>query len=102
MLNSVDLSTYGLERTKLNVSIGLNASEAEIDPTNPNLRGVHEEEQKDPLDEIIKAFNKRWFAGWEATPEEQRVKFINIAKHVANDPDFEIQVADNKDEHRYQ
>jgi hypothetical protein len=35
---------------------------------------------KDPLDEIIKAFNERWFQGWEATPEEQRVKFIHISK----------------------
>ena len=98
LLNSVDLSTYGLERTKLNVSIGLDASEAEVDPTNPNPRSVHGEEQRDPLDEIIKIFNERWFAGWDATPEEQRVKFINIAQHVANDPDFAVQVVNNQDE----
>jgi type I restriction enzyme, R subunit len=98
LLNSIDLSTYGLERTKLNVSIGLDASEAEIDPTNPNPRSVHDEEQKDPLDEIVKIFNERWFAGWEATPEEQRVKFINIAQHVANNPDFAVQVVNNQDD----
>jgi type I restriction enzyme R subunit len=28
------------------------------------------DELKDPLDEIIKAFNERWFQGWEATLEE--------------------------------
>ena len=98
LLNSVDLSTYGLERTKLNVSIGLDASEAKVDPTNPNPRKVYGEEQKDPLDEIIKVFNERWFVGWDATPEEQRIKFINIAQHIANDPDFAAQVVNNQDE----
>ena len=98
LLNSVDLSTYGLERTKLSISIGLDSTEAEVDPTNPNPRSLHGDEQKDPLDEIIKAFNERWFAGWEATPEEQRVKFINIAQHVANDPNFAVQVVNNQDE----
>src|SRR5690606_24707488 len=32
LLNSVDLSTYGLERVKLSASIGLDASETELDP----------------------------------------------------------------------
>src|SRR5690606_30923697 len=36
LLNSVDLSTYGLERVKLNHSIGLDDSETEVDPQNPN------------------------------------------------------------------
>ena len=98
LLNSVDLSTYGLERTRLSVSIGLDPSEAEVDPANPNPRSVHSDEQKDPLDEIIRVFNDRWFAGWEATPEEQRVKFINIAQHVANDPEYSAQVVHNQDE----
>ncbi len=37
------------------------------------------EEEKDPLDEIIMAFNERWFHGWDATPEDQRVKFVTYA-----------------------
>ncbi len=49
------------------------------------------------LDEIIKAFNERWFQNWNATPEEQRVKFINIARHVMNDPNYESQVVNNPD-----
>ncbi|QLI82652.1 type I restriction endonuclease subunit R [Chitinibacter fontanus] len=98
LLNSIDLSTYGLERSKLDAKIGLDDTEAELDPQNPNLRGVHTEgEQKDPLDVIIKAFNERHFAGWEATPEEQRVKFINIAKHVIGHADYKAQVEDNPD-----
>ena len=39
LLNAVDLSTYGLERTKLNDAIGLNATKTELDAQNPNPRG---------------------------------------------------------------
>lgn len=99
LLNSVDLSTYGLERVKLQHAIPLDDSESELDPQNPNLRGAHTgEELKDPLDEIIRVFNERFFAGWEATPEEQRVKFINIARHVMNNPNYHAHVVDNQDE----
>jgi len=98
LLNSVDLSTYGLERSRLEVKIGLDASETELEPQNPNVRGGHfGDGDKDPLDEIVRAFNERHFAGWEATPEEQRVKFINIAKHVMNHADYKAQVEDNPD-----
>lgn len=98
LLNSVDLSTYGLERVKLNASIGLDASETELDPQNPNPRGAHgTEEEKDPLDLIIKSFNERWFQGWEATPEEQRVKFVNIAQSMRAHPDFRTKYEENTD-----
>lgn len=98
LLNSVDLSTYGLERARLEVKIGLDASETELEPQNPNVRGGHfGDGDKDPLDEIVRAFNERHFAGWEATPEEQRVKFINIAKHVMKHADYKAQVEDNPD-----
>lgn len=98
LLESVDLSTYGLERTKLNHSIGLDDSATELDPQNPNPRGAHGgEEEKDPLDEIIKSFNERWFHGWDATPEDQRVKFITISRHIQAHPDFKTKVAENKD-----
>lgn len=99
LLNSVDLSTYGLERSKLSHTIELDAAGSELDPQNPNPRGVHDAaEQKDPLDEIIRQFNERWFAGWDATLMEQRVKFINIAQHVSQHPDYAAQVANNPDE----
>ena len=98
LLNSVDLSTYGLERSRLEVKIGLDDSETELAPQNPNLRGAHfGEGEKDSLEEIVRAFNERHFAGWDATPEEQRVKFINIAKHVINHADYKAQVEDNQD-----
>lgn len=64
LLNAVDLSTYGLERVKLGTKIELDPSEAELEPQNPNLRGAHaDDEKKDPLDEIIRNFNEKWFKG---------------------------------------
>jgi type I restriction enzyme R subunit len=100
LLNSVDLSSYGLQRVKLNHSIGLNDDETELDPQNPNPRGSFGgEEELDPLDEIIRSFNERWFQGWSATPEEQKIKFINIAESVKNHPDFEAKYQNNPDPH---
>ncbi|MBZ0241770.1 MAG: restriction endonuclease, partial [Bacteroidales bacterium] len=98
LLESVDLSTYGLERTKVNHTIGLDDTGTELDPQNPNPRGANSgEKEKDPLDEIIKAFNERWFHGWDATPEDQRVKFISLSKHIQAHPDYKSKVADNMD-----
>jgi type I restriction enzyme R subunit len=98
LLESVDLSTYGLERSKLNHTIGLDDTETELGPQNPNPRGAHgTEEEKDPLDEIIKTFNERWFQGWDATPEDQRVKFVTLSRHIKAHPDYQQKVADNKD-----
>ncbi len=98
LLNSVDLSTYGLERVKLNASIGLDASETELDPQNPNPRGAHGgDTQEDPLDLIIRTFNERWFQGWEATPEEQRVKLLSMAKGIQAHPDYKEKYENNPD-----
>lgn len=98
LLNSVDLSTYGLERSKLNAAIGLDATETELDPQNARLRGYFPGGgDKDPLEAIIQAFNERHFAGWQATPEEQRVKFINIARHVVGHADYKAQIENNPD-----
>ena len=94
----VDLSTYGLERVKLNMQISLDDSETELDPQNPNVRGAHGEEEKDELESIINGFNERWFQGWEATPEDQRVKFISLSKSVQAHPDFDMKVAQNSDD----
>lgn len=99
LLEAVDLSTYGLERVKLNEAIGLDDTESDVDPQNPSPRGAYgSEEEKDPLELIIKSFNERWFQGWEATPEEQRMKFITLTKSIQQHPDFEMKVAQNSDE----
>jgi type I restriction enzyme R subunit len=99
LLDSVDLSSYGLERTKLSHSIGLDDSETELDPQNANPRSAHGgDEEKDPLDSIIESFNERWFQGWSATPEEQRVKFLNLADRIRAHPDFSDKFKNNGDQ----
>jgi type I restriction enzyme, R subunit len=98
LLNSVDLSTYALERVKLNTKIGLDSSESELEPQNSNPRGAYNPDaQKDPLDVIIKSFNDRWFQGWDATPEEQRVRMLNLMNGVKAHKDYQDKYKDNPD-----
>ncbi len=99
LLNSVDLSTYALIRSKIGVSIGLDATDSELEPQNPNPRGAYGEEEKDPLDEIINHFNEKWFDGWEATPEEQKVKFLHLMKKVKEHVDFKDKYQKNNNSH---
>lgn len=100
LLESVDLSSYGLQRVKLNQTIKLDEADTDLDPQNPNPRGSHGgKKDVDPLDEIIRTFNERWFQGWSATPEEQKVKFINIAESIKQHPDFESKYQNNSDPH---
>jgi len=98
LLESVDLTTYGLERVKIGHTIDLDDSDSEIDPLNPNLRGAHDDPGIDPLDKIIADFNERYFKGWDATPEEQRIKLINILNHAMKDQAFHDKVISNPDE----
>lgn len=98
LFEAVDLSSYGLERTKLNHSIDLDEWPTELDPQNPNPRGFREgDPELDPLDEIIRSFNERWFQGWSATPEEQRVKFINVVNSIRSHPDYQEKYEENAD-----
>ena len=99
LLDSVDLNTYGLRRTALNEAITLDAGETTIDPLKPTMvnAGVVEEEN-DPLDEILKEFNQRWFNGWEATPDDQKMKMISVAQAVAEDEDYKSLVVGNPDQ----
>ena len=97
LLESVDLSTYGLERSMLNTAITLDEEETQVDPQKATVRGAHEQAEKDPLEAIIQSFNERWFQGWEATPEEQRVKFMTLSRSVQAHPDFQVKVAENFD-----
>jgi len=100
LLESVDLSSYGLERVKLGHTIGLDDTGTEVDPQNPNPRGTHGgDEERDPLDDIIKSFNERWFQDWSATPDEQKMKFINLADNIKAHPDFKEKYQDNTDVH---
>ncbi len=99
LLESVDLAIYGLERVKLGYTIGLDSSETEIGPPNPNPRGAHAgDSDKDPLDLINAMFNETHFTGWNAMPEEQRVKLVSLAKKIMADPAFPEKVLNNTDE----
>jgi type I restriction enzyme, R subunit len=99
LLDSVDLSTYALERVHLNEHIALDASATELDPEGGSVRGFHDTgEEESPLDEIIRHFNERWFSAWDATPEEQRVKLIKIMEHVQESAAYKSQVVNNPDE----
>lgn len=99
LLDSVDLNTYGLRRTALNETITLDAGETVIDPLKPKMVSAGDDEpNKDPLDEILKEFNERWFKGWNATPEDQKTKLISVAQAVANDDDYKTLVVGNPDQ----
>ena len=99
LLDSVDLNTYGLRRTALNEPITLDAGEATIDPLKAKMVNAGGEGvTKDPLDEILKEFNNRWFNGWNATPDDQKMKLVSVAQAVANDEDYKSLVVGNPDQ----
>lgn len=98
LLESIDLNTYAIERTALGSAITLDEKEAVIDPTNPNVIGVHTDPETNHLDKIIADFNERWFKSWHVTPEEQRVKFVNLAQRIYDHPDFQQKYLTTDDE----
>lgn len=99
LLDNIDLNTYGLRRTALNETIGLDAGEATIDPNKPVMvKAGGEDEDKDPLDKILAEFNERWFKGWEATPEDQKAKLLSITKAVTDNEDYQNLVVGNPDQ----
>ena len=99
LLDSVDLNTYGLRRTALNEAITLDAGETTIDPLKPTMVNAGSEvEVKDPLDVILQEFNNRWFNGWEATPDDQKMKLVSVAQAVAADEDYQTLVVGNPDQ----
>lgn len=89
LLNSIDLNTYGARRTALNKHIELDSGESTIDPLAPKMVNGGDDGEKDPLDEIVKQFNDHWFKGWDATPDEQKAKIINLSKMVREDEDYQ-------------
>lgn len=91
LLNSIDLNTYGARRTALNQHIELDSGESTIDPLAPKMVNAGGDDgEKDPLDEIVKQFNEHWFKGWDATPDEQKTKIINLSKMVREDEDYQF------------
>lgn len=60
-------------------------------------RSTNHNYKNDPLDDIIKSFNERWFDGWADTPEEARIKVISDARRVTKHRDYETKVENNHD-----
>lgn len=78
----------------MNQSIGLDDSLTDLDPQDSNPReAVGGDEEKDLLDETIRTFNEKWFHAWAATPEDHRVKFISLIKHIQAHHDYHTKVA---------
>ena len=98
LLDVVDLNTYGLRRTALNETIVLDAEETVLDPNKPVMVNGSIDDGKDPLNVILTEFNERYFRGWDATPEEQKVKFLNVVNAVAKDKDYQELVIGNPDQ----
>lgn len=98
LLDSVDLSTYGLERTRLNETIELDEEATGIDPQNPNPRGVHQsEEETQLLDEIVRIFNEH-FEGWHAASDEKKRKLVSLTDKMKAHSDFMSKFKENPDE----
>ncbi|WP_286736656.1 MULTISPECIES: type I restriction endonuclease subunit R [Sphingobacterium] len=97
LLDAVDLSTYGIERVRLNESLSLDKDESTLDPANSNPRGAHGDDDTDALDKIIRDFNDRWFADWEATPEDKRQVYETFTQRIADHPDYQQKYVDNLD-----
>lgn len=102
LLESVDLATYGIERVKLNEKLDLDDNETSLDATGNLPRGAHADDDKARLEEIIRDFNERWFANWDATPEDKRQLFFTFTDKVVTHPDYETKYLNNPDEHTKQ
>jgi type I restriction enzyme R subunit len=97
LLESIDLSSYGLERSHVSTSIPMEDEEKVFDPENANPRGVRGEPEMSDLDLIIAAFNDRYWSLWGDTPEEQRVNMLNFFDKFRNHEDFSTKVANITD-----
>src|SRR5690606_2315438 len=89
--------TYGIERVRLNEKLSLDAEESELDPNNANPRGAHGGDEKAELDNIIREFNERWFANWDATPDDKRLFFQTFVEKIQQHPDYESKYLNNQD-----
>lgn len=101
-LDNVDLSTYALARVKIGESIKLDEEESELKPSNPNMRGTHEDdEQRDPLDDIVQQFNEQHFTDISHFSPDELVAVIEIMARASDKaqahPDFQAKYVENED-----
>ncbi|GAQ13145.1 type I restriction-modification system, restriction subunit R [Myroides odoratimimus] len=99
LLESVDLSTYGLQRMTINEHIVLDDKESSLNPQNPNARGVFaDEKEEEDLETILADFNKRFFN--IDGIDESNIEIVNfIEQRIVNHPDFQSHFVENNDEY---
>lgn len=90
LLEKVDLNSYALAITQDEHNIKLSDETGVFEPSNQNPHGTHDDDrQKDELDNIVKAFNERWFNDWGNTPEERKVRFVAIVESIRQHKDYQ-------------
>lgn len=91
LLDSVDLNTYGLERSRVSAKIVLDPDGGTLNPTDAKPRSVHDDGDCDELDNIIATFNETHFSDWSATAEKKRARLISLRDRFRADARFESQ-----------
>lgn len=103
LLDSIDLNTYGLRCVALNQTIELDGNGSEVKPDDQNIISAKEKEDPmDSLDNIIRAFNEHFFAGWEGNSDEYNEVLFNLSKNVVNLDQYQDAVLSNEDKEEAQ
>jgi type I restriction enzyme R subunit len=98
LLDSVDLSTYALERTRIGARIILDEDTAILDPQSENPRGVHGPAgELDELDNILLSFNERWSRQLDELGQDPEATLHNFAHQISDHADYSTKVEGNKD-----
>lgn len=98
LLDNTDLNTYCLSRTALNAHIELDSEETRLNPLAPKMVNAgNTEDEKTAFDIILEHFNEKHMNGWDATPDEQRMKVVRIAQLVTQQPQYRSTVVGNPD-----
>lgn len=98
LYDHVDLKTYGLARTAVNKRIQLDDDETRLNPLAAKMVSAGtDEDDRTALDIILQHFNERHMNGWNATPDEQRIKVIRLADIIRRSNQYNSQVVGNPD-----
>ncbi len=98
LLDRTDLNTYALSRTALNQHVELDSEETRLDPLAPKMVSAGGgEESSTQFDIILQHFNERHMNGWDATPDEQRMKIRKFARLMTEASQFRTTIVGNPD-----
>lgn len=97
LIESIDLSSYGLERSKIGISISLDDIDSDMAPNSSNPHQAHMDEEKETLEAIIQTFNDKWFSNWDATEESKKAIFISLIETIKHNENYEESYKNNND-----